>query len=257
MRIQGVFAVSALFLLPVLSLAGGCSSSSSTQDTGLTTGGSGDVQGHDANPYGVAYPSANLGTKASTSNPTMDIVGKPGNIMSNFKFLGYPGGDMTKGTQEVSLADFYDPQHKTYKLIHIQAAGTWCVWCQRETQATVPVYQKLSGEGVVWLTAVVEGPSPGSAASQKDLDNWVTRYKPTFTNVVDPGNHNLGAFFMAGGLPWNANVDPATMEILSAGEGAPSSDGSSVTSMDVENEVEPWIGFLAKHPADPATGLRK
>jgi hypothetical protein len=257
MRIQGVFAVSGVVALIGAGALSGCSSSSAAQDPGLSTGGSGDIKGHDTNPYGVAYPATNIGTKPSSSDPSKDVVGKPGNTMANFKFYGYPGGDMSKGTQEVSLADYYDPQHKTYKLIHVQAAGTWCVWCQRETQATVPIYEKLKGEGVVWLTAVVEGSSPGSAASQKDLDHWVTTYKPTFTNVVDPNNHNLGIFFSAGGLPWNANIDPATMEILSAGEGAPSSDGSSVTGMDVENEVEPWIAFLAKHPADPTTGLRK
>ena len=255
MRIQGVFAVSALVVLASGSV-GGCSSSSS-QDPGLATGGSGDIQGHDTNPDGVAYPSTNLGTKASTSDPSKDIVGKPGNTMSNFKFYGYPDGNVSKGLQPVALADYFDPTHKKWKLIHVQAAGTWCVWCQRETIATVPIYQKLSSEGVAWLTAVVEGGTPGSAASQKDLDHWVTTYKPTFPTVVDPGNHSFGTFFNAGGLPWNANVDPANMEILSAGEGAPSSDGSSVTSMDVSNEVEPWIAFLAKHPVDVATGARK
>jgi hypothetical protein len=239
-------------------LAVGCSSSSSsTQDPGLASGGSGDIVGHDTSPDGVAYPATNLGTKPSTNDPAKDIVGKPGNTITNFKFYGYPEGDTTKGLQPVALADFYDPSHKKWKLLHIQAAGTWCIWCQRETDATVPIYSKLAGEGVAWLTAVVEGKTPGSAASQTDLDKWVTRFKPTFPNVVDPGNHNFGTFFTAGGLPWNANVDPANMEILSAGEGAPSSDGSSVTSADVEAEVTPWIAFLAKHPADPKTGARK
>ena len=256
MRIQGVFAVSALVML-----AAGCSSSSSTtQDPGLATGGGGgtDVPGaKDVNPDGVPYPATNLGTKPSTNDPAKDVVGKPGNTISNFKFYGYPDGDITKGLQPLALADFYDPTGKKWKLVHIQAAGTWCIWCQRETQATVPIYQKLAGEGIGWLTAVVEGATPGSAAAQKDLDHWVTTFKPTFPNVVDPGNHNLGTFFTAGALPWNANVDPANMEILSAGEGAPSSDGSSVTSADVEAEVTPWIAFLAKHPADKTTGVRK
>lgn len=101
------------------------------------------------------------------------------------------------------------------------------------------------------------GQLAGAPAAQKDLDNWVTAFKPTFPNVVDPGNHNFGIFFATGALPWNANLDPVNMEILTAAEGAPSSDGSTVTGADVEGEVTPWLTFLAKHPANPTTGVRK
>jgi hypothetical protein len=257
MRFQGVY-VSAIAVL-ILG-ASACSSSGSTQqDPGLTSGGSGnDIQGHDTNPDGVAYPSSNLGTKPSTNDPQKGIVGKPGNIISNFKFYGYPDGDMTAGLQPVALADYFDPSNKKWKLIHIQAAGTWCIWCQRETQAMVPISSKLQGEGVAWLTAIVEGASTGSQATLTDLNRWVTAYKPKdFPNVVDQGNHTFGVFFPEGGLPWNATVDPVNMEILAAGVGAPSADGQSVTSTDVENEVTPWLTFLMAHPANPMTGVRK
>jgi hypothetical protein len=259
MRLQGVFTVVSLGIIAACSSGGGTVTTPSTQSQGQTTGGTGaPIDAPDTNPDGVPYPTANIGTKPSTDDPSKNVVGKPGNIMANFKFYGYPNGDPTAGLQPVALADFYDPTNKKWKLLHIQAAGEWCIWCQRETESTVPIYStQLEPQGIAWLTAVVEGATQGSPATNTTLNSWVADFKPDFPNVVDPGNHNFGVFFSEGALPWNADLDAATMEILDANVGAPSADGTSVTQQDVLNEVVPWLAFLKAHPADPTTGLRQ
>jgi hypothetical protein len=37
--------------------------------------------------------------------------------------------------------------------------------------------------------------------------------------MLDPGNQNLGVFFDAAAIPFNANIDARTMEILSTDVG--------------------------------------
>src|SRR5262249_38524386 len=139
----------------------------------------------------------------------------------NFKFLGYPDGDISKGLQSYGLADFYDPTGKNYKIIHISVAGVWCIWCIKETQAlsgdaTHPsLIPQLKEKKVVYLTALSES-SQRQPAAPKDLDYWINLYHPGYTQLLDPGNRQLGPFFTSAGLPWNGNFDARSMEILSS-----------------------------------------
>jgi hypothetical protein len=38
--------------------------------------------------------------------------------------------------------------------------------------------------------------------------------------MLDPGLHNLGGFFDQNAIPWNADIDVRTMEILTSAVGA-------------------------------------
>src|SRR5262245_12642341 len=87
----GIFAITALL---------GCSSSNvinpggtqQPQDKGVDPGqgqGTEPGAGTEKNPYGVAYPLANQGIKPRNGNT-------PGNIIKNYKFLGYRDGDKSK-----------------------------------------------------------------------------------------------------------------------------------------------------------------
>lgn len=118
----------AQLLVPSLLALAACSSSTPT--TGTTTGsgtapdkglaGEGDTAAAtapDKNPDGVPYPTDNIGT-----NPRSGT--RPGNKLVNYKFLGYPDGDVTKGLQPISMAQLFDPSGTRVKLIHIQASGS-------------------------------------------------------------------------------------------------------------------------------------
>ena len=218
MKMAQIFAVPLLFVVA-------CSESTAPeQDTGLEGEGQ-ETVAPDTNPDGVAYPTENIGTSSRSGS-------RAGNRMANYKFLGYPDGNPANGLQPMSLAQFYDPEGKTYKLIHIQASGVWCVYCQKETEVVVPLKQKFEERKVVWLVSLAEGPTQGTPSKQKDLDGWIAEFKSPYPHVLDPGNKNLGVFYDAAALPWNANINAKTMEILQAGTGAHTTEESILTELD-------------------------
>jgi hypothetical protein len=196
---------------------GGCTSSSTStpeQERGLEGQGVEAVDSApDVNPDGVAYPTDNIGTVERKGS-------KSGNRIANFKFLGYPDANIAGGLQPISLAQYFDPTGSRYSIIHIQASGVWCSACQAETRTVVPMKADLEGMKAVWLVSLAEGPTPGVPSKQKDLDGWIQQFKSPFTHWLDPGNARLGPFYDRTALPWNANIDATTMEILTAGTGA-------------------------------------
>ncbi len=217
---------------------GACSSNS--QDSGLA-GPAQTQTTAETNPYGVAYPTQNLGYLARRGNVA-------GNVIENYKFLGHQAAansgsvlDPTQPLTTVSLADYFDPQQKLgpngtgIKVIHLSVAAYWCVPCNNETDDTVAVAAGLTAKGVVFIQALDDGPSEGTPATPQDLSNWINKHKSNFTEMLDPGLRNLGQFFDAAAVPFNANIDARSMEILSAGVGEPSS---------VTGDVTNWVNWV-------------
>lgn len=222
-----------------------CSSSTSGGGNGSTAGGDdaggggyegaacdpcgddgstgGNTSGHDSNPDGVPYPSP-----AGGYGHTARSGSTPGSIIQNFKFLGYLNGDLTQPETTISLADYYDPCNKRYKMIHLSVAAVWCVPCNDETDAIVAAKSQLDSEGVIVLQALDDGPTQGKPATNVDLTNWIKNHKSNFTEMLDPGLQNLGGFFNAAAIPWNADIDPRTMEMLDSSEGWSGSVASEV-----------------------------
>jgi hypothetical protein len=234
-------------VVAALALAGCSSTTTGTnggtggteQDKGVTGDGVGiPSSGRETNPDGKAYPTTNIGTKPSSHNASTGKVGNPGNVMKNFKFYGYPNGDKSQGLQQVALADFYDPDAKNFRLIHIQAAAVWCGPCNQEAKAAASIAAELKTKKVVWLAALVETSKQGSPSTQADLDKWLGAYPSDFTHVLDPSNLNLGVFFDAAAIPWNADLDARTMEILAGGT------GGAGTAEGVRSELDQWLKFL-------------
>jgi len=216
-------------LLPLLTLvflafATGCGSSSG--------GGATGAGAPELNPYGAAYPTENLGVTARRG----DVAG---NVIKNYKWQGYPGADASKGLQIVQLADYFDPEMRKYKVIHISVAGVWCVPCKEETKQVVPRTSELLAKEIVFLQALGDGAAKGIPATEGDLTTWNKTFGINFTTMLDPGVKNLGAFFDPSAIPWNANIDARTMEILSHGVGAPP---------DVVTEVTAWAEWVDAHP---------
>jgi hypothetical protein len=222
-----------IVLLPLVALGAlGCSSASSSGGQGTPEP---DAQAGPVgyNPYGVPYPSDNIGS-AARKGPIK------GDQIQDFKFLGYPGGDTSKGLQTISLGDFYDPQGKLgYKLLHLGMAASWCVPCNQETMVTVPAVPGFTMQGVVFAQALGEGTMQGTGATPADLMAWVAKYKSNFTEMLDPEYANLGMFFDAAELPWNAIIDARSMEILTDGVGF---------SGNLQNDLAPWIAWVASNP---------
>lgn len=226
--------------LGALAATPGCSSKQGTSDTG-GGGISGTPQNQDADGGGVVYPTAHLGTSQRGLNQGVPET-IPGSVIPNYKFLGYPDSDMSKGLQTVSLSDYYDPTASKHKLLHIIAAAEWCGPCNSETSAiltalTTPATD-YQAQGVVYLEALVEGNAENVGATQMDLNAWIGKEHTTFAEVLDPEASELGEFFQAAAVPFNADIDVRDMEVLQAGVGG-AEDPSSVTV---------WLDWVSKNP---------
>jgi len=208
MKIVRVLAV------PTLVALAACSSSGSEQDKGVEGEGVGAAaSAPDVNPDGVPYPTDNIGTLPRSG-------ARKGNRLENFKFLGYPNADMSQGLQPISMAQFFDPEGKKYKIIRLVASASWCPPCQGEAELVAGMKSDLEQKKVLWLTSLSEGPTSGPS-TKKDLDNWIKEFKGWNTHWLDPSNKNLGPFYDRAAIPWNATVNAQTMEILESKTGAP------------------------------------
>jgi hypothetical protein len=223
--------------LIVVAATAACSSNQAAAGTPCEPAGPDATSGamDSLNPDGIVYPSPAAGCGRTARSGTT-----PGSIIANYKFLGYPDGDESKGLQTIALADYYDPCGRRSKLLHLSVAGVWCVPCNDETAAIVAAKADLASKGVVVIQALSDGPTEGVAATPSDLDFWVAKYMSNFTEMLDPGLMNLGGFFPASALPWNCDIDPRTMEIL---------DDSTGWAGDVDTEIQPGLNAL---PADPS-----
>jgi hypothetical protein len=195
------------------------------------------ITGHQTNPDGVSYPSPPGGYgRLARSGRT------PGSVIANLKFWGYPNGDASKGLKVVALADHYDPCGKRLKVLHLSVAGVWCTPCNKETAALAAATALLQSQGVVVVQALSDGSNQGVGATQQDLDYWVKRYSLKFTELLDPGPTNFGGFFNASAIPWNADIDPRTMEIIDSSTGWPN---------DVMTAIQPGVDAVKNPPLYP------
>src|ERR1700722_4486087 len=167
-------ALAAVVLLFAALTSASCSSKQGTVPTG------GGITGtpQDESDGGVApYPTMAPGTaqRGLTASGVPNTT--PGSVIQNFKFLGYPNADTSKGLQTIALSDYYDPTAKKYKVLHITAAAEWCDPCNAETTAILTDLATPAtdweAQGVVYLQALVEGFTANVGATQADLNNWI------------------------------------------------------------------------------------
>lgn len=224
------------------------------------------------NGYGVCYPTQNIGTGVRSGLLTNSI---PGSIIENYAFTGFMATDTTQlntttgTTKVIHLADFYDPQQKgvkgilddaqgnpiPIKVIHVSVAGLWCEYCQQETDfmtgsnhwgtntSTPPASwaTELAPLGVVFVQAIDDGITVGTGATIADLKTWIGWHTSDVTTMLDPGNANLGVFFNGSGIPFNADIDARTMEILDAEDGF-----DSHTDVTIQQTLLPLVDKLAQ-----------
>jgi hypothetical protein len=237
--------VGALALVGFVACSSGSSSDSGEGGAACNPCENGDGStgstGTDSNPYGVPYPSPPGGYgRTARSGST------PGSVIQNFKFLGYPNSDESQGLQTISLADYYDPCNKTYKILHLSVAAVWCDPCNEETTAVVADLGSsssvLNSNRVVFVQALDDGPVEGTGATVANLQQWITSHSSNFTEMLDPGLQNLGGFFNAAAIPWNCDIDVRTMEILDSSEG---------WSGSVSSEIQPGLAALPAQPGYP------
>jgi hypothetical protein len=223
-------ASSALAGLTIALAMSGCSSSNSEPAEYDDP----DIAGRNANPDGVAYPTDHIGG-------TQRAAGRPGDRIPNYTFMAYIDGNEAAGLQPVSLADYYDPTSKRFKILDLQISATWCSVCSAVTTATVPVKAQLATEGAVFLEVVVAGASQSAGPSLAEVDAWVTSHSSNLTTAIDVRAHRLGNIGVDPELvPYDILIDLRTMEILDASPGAP-------MNFDIASYAHEGLQFVAKN----------
>jgi hypothetical protein len=219
-----------------------------------------DCNTTDQNPYGVCYPTQDMGSRARSGQSVNAVSGAR---ILNYAFSGYKTFDvgtvLSTGTlSTVRLADFFDPQQKLgpngtgIKIIHVVVSAVWCNPCNQETDFVsggnwtganttgVSWAKDLAPLGVVFLQALDDGATVGVGATPNDLNNWINHHQNDFTTTLDPGNQNLGIFFDAAAIPFNMNIDARSMEILSG-------DVGFDTTLD--QSIKGWVNWVNANPA--------
>jgi len=167
------------------------------------------------NPDGLPYPADHHGGAERTRQ-------RPGDRFPNFAFRGYVDGRRDAGLQTISMADFYDPDQKRHKVLHVQVAATWCTYCSAELEATVRAKEQLNAEGVVFLEVVVSGNAVQIGPSLGEVDGWVDRHASTISTAIDVRARRMSSLGIDGTvMPWDILVDTRTMEILESSGGSP------------------------------------
>ena len=197
-------AVTPVLVAPLLVVIAACAVSvacvACSSKQGTIAGAGGGIGGtpQDESDGGlVSYPTAHSrhrqrGSGGGHSGTT------PGQVIQDFKFLGYPNGDVTGGLKTVALSDYYDPTASKHKVLHIIAAAKWCTDCITEMSdlatALASPSTDYASQGVVYLGALIEGDTINIGATQTDLNAWIDDGEDhVFTWALDPEAGELGA----------------------------------------------------------------
>jgi hypothetical protein len=206
--------------------------------SGCSSADDGDVDSNVDEP--LAAPAFPEGSGQQGNNQALYPSGpygiSKGSVVANYKFWGFV--DSTKdatATQPIEMADFYNPtgsdvypEGSRYgagtpkpKALLIDVASSWCGPCQHEADVVLPgKYAEYYPKGGQFLLQLADGPTPGKAATEKNLISWTTKYKVNYPATHDPA-YKLSALFDADAFPANMIIKTETMEIMAVISGVP------------------------------------
>lgn len=161
-----------------------------------------------------------------------------GDVLQNATFFGYKDAEASEAGQleSFSLGDFHDPEgEKGVELLYISVSAAWCPPCQAEAKALPEMIESLAKDGlkVAFFQDLYDGPTPGTSATQRDLDKWLKKYKLSFPVVLDPKG-KMNAYFDRNSIPYSIVVDAKTMTILGTEAGF---DTRKITLKDKEGNA--------------------
>jgi len=168
------------------------------------------------NPDGAPYPTDHLGGRERAGQ-------RRGDRIPNLVFRGYRDPqNRAAGLETIALSEFYDPEQKRYKTLHIQIAATWCGVCSTELSMTVPVADALRARGAALLEVVISGDTAGFGPGAAELESWIARHGSNIATAIDVRGRRLAALGVSTSVvPHDLLIDTRTMEILDSSVGAP------------------------------------
>jgi hypothetical protein len=164
------------------------------------------------NPYGASYPTAHIGWRVRTGTVKGDVI-------ANLTLAGYAAGASAVTTG--SLADVFDPEGRTHDMVAAIVVSRWDAYSNMmmtSLAAALPARVAL-------FAVLAEGNTAGTAATAADLTAWHTKY-PSIASYLDPSASQWMPLLDVAAFPFVIELDARTMEIVSAGAGAPSNPKS-------------------------------
>ena len=215
------------------------------------------------NPYGACYPTDDIGSDILALED--GGVAHRGERIAPLRFVGYRATNAdaivdTSHLQTISLADFYDPEQRLgpngqgMRLLHVFVNAEWCGPSNEESDfisganwtgantGMLSFAHELEPRGVVFFEVLMDGPTDGVAPTPADLLAWVTRHDVDYTLTFDVDGWR-GSLFKDWGtdaIPLNLDIDPRSMEILSAGPGFDTA---------LDQTLSTWLDWVSTHPA--------
>jgi hypothetical protein len=174
-----------------------------------------------------------------------------GSTIPNLQFIGYVNAVADNSQMQViQFSDFYNPHglDKTYvpespdkddrlfpagsqygagnpkpTVIAIDVASVWCGPCNAEAKCVLPVHKRTYAPcGGGFFLQLQDGPTPGKAATPKNLYNWTVKsYKEDFPTAIDPEERLISQVAPQEAFPVNVLVRTDTMKIVEAIAGVP------------------------------------
>ena len=188
----------------------GSSTTSSTADGSTPPPGDatlGDSGESPKNPYGVPYPTKNLGWKARLDK-------NPGNVIPNVSVTGFlPGKTLTS---KLSLVDVFDPDGKTHDLVAVLLCASW----DSVSNKMMADLSAAAPNRVALFSVMGEGPTVGVAATLQNLETWRAKVPSVAFNGLDPSFSQFTGVQVTA-LPTIVLLDARTMEIVSLEAGGP------------------------------------
>ena len=179
-----------------------------------------------------ARPPTDSGAAKDTAPPTPPPTGdyppgpygySTGSTYPKVSFPGYRNGAGAWVT--ISMADYYDPTGaRGINALFLDVSAGWCGACRAEAADLPTMATKYKPRGGRIVTALIEGDSSSTPATQANVDEWKSTFSVNFDIVADGKSDSLGSGGV--GLPHNYVIDPRTMKIVKIVEG--SSGGSSL-----------------------------
>lgn len=158
-----------------------------------------------------------------------------GSTIADYAFVGFPAPDVTTDALVlVHLSDFYNPTGAdTYpagspygegapkpKALFVHAAAVWSGPDNFEADMFTPMALNAYPACLEALDVLMDGPTPGKVATEKDAFNWANKYNATYPVVIDPAAQ-LQPIFTMQAFPTNILIDTKTMTIVDVLAGVP------------------------------------
>ena len=158
-----------------------------------------------------------------------------GSVVPNYQFYGYPRASLSKAyVDRIELAHFYNPTGtEVYPAgspygegtpkplaIVLDRSAIWCGPCNIEAAEDIPRNRLKYAPKAEFFVVLDDGPTPGTPATEKQLNAWATKYKLDYPSAIDP-NQTLSSIVGIDAYPGNVIVRTRDMKIIDWVAGVP------------------------------------